>query len=67
MVHASLAKRTRINGSQLLEIRADSTNLLNHPTFGFPTLTPNSTTFGRIRNTVLSSSRQIMLGVKYYF
>ena len=67
VVHASLAKRTRINGSQLLEIRADSTNLFNHPSFGFPTLTTTAATFGRIRNTVVSSSRQIMLGVKYYF
>ena len=67
VVHASLAKRTRINGSQILEIRADSTNLLNHPTFGFPTLTTTAATFGRIRNTVISSARQVMLGVKYYF
>jgi hypothetical protein len=67
VMHASLAKRTRIRGSQILEIRADSTNVLNHPTFGFPTLVTTSGTFGRIRNTVISSSRQVMLGVKYYF
>lgn len=66
-LNLSLAKRTRITGSQILEIRADSTNVLNHPTFGFPTLTSTSGTFGRIRNTVISSSRKIMLGVKYYF
>ena len=53
-------------GSQILEIRADSTNVLNNPTFGFPTLVQNSATFGRIRNTVISRSRKIMLGVKYY-
>ena len=66
-VNLSLAKRTRTVGSQILEIRADSTNTLNHPIFGFPTLTSNSTTFGRIRNGINSSARQIMLGVKYYF
>jgi hypothetical protein len=66
-MHASLAKRTRIRGSQILEIRADSTNVLNHPTFGFPTLVTTAGTFGRIRNTVISSARQVMLGVKYYF
>jgi hypothetical protein len=66
-VNLSLAKRTRIVGRQLLEIRADSTNVLNHPTFGFPTLVTTSGTFGRIRDTVSSSSRNIMLGVKYYF
>lgn len=67
VLHLSLAKRTRIHGSQILEVRADSTNVLNHPTFGFPTLVTTSTTFGRIRNTVTSGARQIMLGVKYYF
>ena len=66
-VNLSLAKRTAIVGRQMLEIRADSTNVLNHPTFGFPTLTTTSGTFGRIRDTVSSSSRNIMLGVKYYF
>jgi carboxypeptidase family protein/TonB-dependent receptor-like protein len=67
VLNLSLAKRTHIQGRQLLEFRADSTNVFNHPTFGFPTLTTTSTTFGRIRNTVASSARQIMLGVKYYF
>ena len=66
-LNLSLAKRTRITGSQILEIRADSTNVLNHPTFGFPTLTSTATTFGRIRNSVTSGSRKVMLGVKYYF
>jgi hypothetical protein len=66
-LNLSLAKRTRTIGNQLLEIRADSTNVLNHPVFGFPTATLTSGTFGRIRNSVASSARQIMLGVKYYF
>ncbi|MEO5896524.1 MAG: hypothetical protein ABIS06_12550, partial [Vicinamibacterales bacterium] len=66
-VNLSLAKRTRTVGSQILEFRVDSTNVTNHPVFGFPTLTSTSVTFGRIRNSVNSSSRKIMLGVKYYF
>jgi hypothetical protein len=66
-VNLSLAKRTRVVGNQILEIRADSTNVLNHPIFGFPTLTTTSATFGRIRNAITSGSRKIMLGVKYYF
>jgi hypothetical protein len=66
-INLSLSKRTRIVGSQILEIRVDSTNLTNHPVFGFPTLTTTSATFGRIRNTVNSSSRKIMLGAKYIF
>jgi hypothetical protein len=66
-LNLSLAKRTRTAGNQILEIRADSTNVLNHPVFDFPTNTLTSTIFGRIRNGVASSARQIMLGVKYYF
>jgi hypothetical protein len=66
-INLSLAKRTRIVGSQLLEVRVDSTNVTNHPVFGFPTLTTTSATFGRIRNTVTSASRKVMLGVKYSF
>jgi hypothetical protein len=67
VVHMSLAKRTRVVKTHILEFRADGTNVLNHPTFGFPTLTTTAATFGRIRNTVTSTARQIMLGVKYYF
>jgi len=66
-LNLSLAKRTRLVGDQILEIRADSTNVFNHPTFGFPTLTQTSSIFGRIRNGVISGSRKVMLGVKYYF
>jgi Carboxypeptidase regulatory-like domain/TonB-dependent Receptor Plug Domain len=66
-LNMSLAKRTRVVGDQILEFRADATNVLNNPTFGFPTTTFTSETFGRIRNTVISGSRKIMLGVKYYF
>jgi hypothetical protein len=66
-LNLSLAKRTRTVGNQILEIRADGTNVLNNPTFGFPTNTVTSSLFGRIRNSVISGSRKIMLGVKYYF
>jgi carboxypeptidase family protein/TonB-dependent receptor-like protein len=67
LLNVSLAKRTRTWGDRILEIRADSTNALNHPVFDFPTNTLTSATFGRIRNNLASSARQIMLGVKYYF
>ncbi|HVH55752.1 MAG TPA: carboxypeptidase regulatory-like domain-containing protein [Vicinamibacterales bacterium] len=66
-INLSLSKRTRVAGNHMLELRADSTNVTNHPVFGFPTLTTTSTTFGRIRNTVTSGSRKVMLGVKYSF
>ena len=60
----SLAKRTRTYGTQLLEIRVDATNVFNHPTFGFPTLVTTSATFGRIRNTVSSTARQVVIGAR---
>ncbi len=63
----SLAKRTRIVGNQILEVRADSTNVLNHPAWGFPTLVTTSSLFGRNRTPLSGNSRKIMLGVKYYF
>jgi len=66
-VNLSLAKRTRITGSQILELRVDSTNVLNHAVWGFPTLTATSSLFGRNRTPIGNNSRKVMLGVKYYF
>jgi hypothetical protein len=66
-LNLSLAKRTAIVGRQVLEIRADSTNVLNSPVWGFPTLTATSSLFGRNRTPFSNNSRKVMLGVKYYF
>jgi hypothetical protein len=66
-VNLSLAKRFDMPGTQTLEVRADATNATNHPAFGFPTAAVTSTTFRRIGTSVVSSSRKIQLGVKYYF
>src|SRR6266849_3522467 len=68
-LNVTVSKRTRIVGRQALEVRVDATNVLNRPSFGIPTaaaVTTNST-FGRIFNSVLSSARQVQLGVKYFF
>ena len=64
---ASFAKHLKLSEKCNLEIRADITNLTNTPTFGFPTTTFTSATFGRIRDTVLSSSRKIQMGARFYF
>lgn len=64
---ASLQKDITIREGKKLEIRADATNLSNTPTFGFPTATANAATFGRIRNSVASSSRKIQLGARFTF
>ena len=63
----SLNKRITVTETKFLEVRADVTNFTNTPTFGFPTTTITSTTFGRIRDTVLSGSRKIQLGAKFTF
>ncbi|MBN9661055.1 MAG: carboxypeptidase regulatory-like domain-containing protein [Acidobacteria bacterium] len=63
----SFLKRTAITERVNFEFRADMTNLTNTPQFGAPTATATSTIFGRIRDTVLSSSRKIQLGAKINF
>ena len=66
-MNLSIGKRIEIVDGQFLDVRADATNVTNVPTFGLPTATMTSTVFGRIRDTVVSSARQMMLGVKYAF
>ena len=60
-------KRFRWASRQSIEFRVDATNVTNTASFGFPTATITSTTFGRIYNSVVSSSRKIQLGLKYTF
>ncbi len=68
VVDLSVSKRMDVTNGQYLEFRADATNVTNHPTFGLPnSAIITSSVFGRISNSVSSSSRQIMLGVKYHF
>ncbi len=63
----TLVKRIPLTERYRLEIRADAINVTNTPSFGFPTTTLSSTTFGRIFNSLASSSRKIQLGAKFYF
>ena len=64
---AALLKRTALTERFKLELRADVTNLTNTPEFGLPTAVLNSTLFGRIRDTISSSSRKFQLGAKIRF
>jgi hypothetical protein len=64
---ASLLKRIPINERMKLEIRADATNLTNTPSFAAPTTDITSSIFGRIRNSLSSSSRKIQIGAKIHF
>ena len=62
-----ILKRTRLRENHVLEYRAEFTNLTNTPSFGFPTTTVTSGTFGRIRDSVSSGSRKIQMALKYSF
>jgi hypothetical protein len=64
---ASLLKRVQVTERIRLEFRGDATNLTNTPCFSAPTTDITSSTFGRIRNSLSSSSRKIQLGAKIHF
>ncbi len=64
---ASLLKRVAVTERVNLEFRADATNLTNSVAFAGPTTDITSSIFGRIRNSVSSSSRKIQLGAKIHF
>lgn len=66
-VDAALLKRFRVSEPFSLELRAEAANLTNSPSFGFPVAVVTSSTFGRVRNSVVSASRKIQLAVKLHF
>ena len=64
---ASLSKKFRFTERYSFDIRVDAQNLTNTPSFGLPTATVSSGTFGRIRDNVVSGSRRIQFSGKFYF
>lgn len=66
-IDLGINKRIQTFGNHRLEYRLEATNVTNTPTFGFPTATITTSTFGRIRNSVTSTARQVQMGLKYYF
>jgi len=66
----TLRKKFHLSETRNLEFRADINNLTNTPSFDFPISTTSfitSSTFGRVRDSVISNSRHIQLGVKFNF
>ena len=66
----TVRKRFFFSETKNLEFRADINNLTNTVSFDFPISTTSfitSSTFGRIRDSVISNSRRIQLGVKFNF
>ena len=63
----SLIKRFAITERHKLEFRAEATNLTNSVSFGYPTTSLASSTFGRIKDDVVTGSRKIQMALKYNF
>ena len=63
----SVLKKFQITERVSLDLRADARNLTNNASFGLPTATFNSSSFGRIRDSVTSFSRRIQLSAKLNF
>lgn len=63
----SLSKRFRFTESMNVEIRIDAKNVFNAVSYGLPTTSTLSSTFGRIRTTIDSSSRRIQFSGKFNF
>jgi len=47
----NLSKKIRISETKNVEFRMDAINILNHPIWGSPNTSINSTSFGRITST----------------
>ncbi len=63
----SLSKKFIFTESMNFEVRIDAKNVFNAVNYGLPTTTLTSSTFGRIRTTIDSSSRRIQLSGKFNF
>ncbi|MCW5958558.1 MAG: TonB-dependent receptor [Pyrinomonadaceae bacterium] len=63
----SLAKKFRFTEDMNFELRIDAKNVFNAVNYGLPTTTASSSTFGRIRTSIDSSSRRIQFSGKFNF
>jgi hypothetical protein len=65
-LEVSLFREDKLSERFTLQFRAESFNLLNHPTFDIPQTTLGTSTFGTVSDTV-STARQIQLSLKLLF
>ncbi|MEZ5346832.1 MAG: carboxypeptidase regulatory-like domain-containing protein [Pyrinomonadaceae bacterium] len=63
----SLSKKFRFTETMNFALRIDATNVFNAVNYGIPTTSIASSTFGRIRTTIDSSSRRLQLSGKFTF
>lgn len=66
-VDVSLSKRFKFNENMNFELRIDAKNVTNTVSYGLPTTTANSSTFGRIRTSIDSAPRRIQFSGKFNF
>jgi hypothetical protein len=62
-----LGKKFYFSEKRNFEIRAEMQNVTNTPAFDFPTAVVTSSTFGRIRGSVVNTARRIQLAGKLNF
>ena len=63
----SMSKKFSFTESMNLDLRIDARNVFNAVSYGLPTTSANSSTFGRIRTSIDSSARRIQLSAKFNF
>lgn len=63
----TLGKRIRFTERMNLELRLETQNLLNHPSFDIPVATITSSSFGNIATSLLSGSRKMQIAAKFHF
>ncbi|HEX8160593.1 MAG TPA: carboxypeptidase regulatory-like domain-containing protein [Pyrinomonadaceae bacterium] len=64
---ASLSKKFRLTERVSFDLRADVSNVLNHPSFDNPTALITSSIFGRINDSVTNNARRIQFAGKLFF
>lgn len=63
----AVSKKLRMTERFNLDLRLEISNLLNNVAFDNPTAVFTSNIFGRLRDTVISGSRKMQLGIKLNF
>jgi Carboxypeptidase regulatory-like domain len=65
---ASLLKNFKFTETTSLQLRLETFNTLNHPSFGTPNITPTSSAFGYITSVYTNSQpRQVQLAARFVF
>jgi hypothetical protein len=63
----SLSKKFRFTERYNFDLRVDVRNLTNSPSFGLPNAVANSSSFGQIRDAVISFARRVQFSGKFNF